>query len=372
MIFPILLALSQIIIFPMLSFRWAKEVTLQLLILISLCYLIWQKNKWISLFIGWSVLLFFMGKGFIINDVNAIPTYNINILGLLNIINIVLIGVFYYVLHSIKLNTKLIYKTLCFIAIFHAVYVILQKCQLDQFFYSISLHSTDGSPKISWPVSTWANEALCSWCITLCSPFFLAFKELRFKIGYFVCFVSVLLTGCSAGIIGFILGFLFWLWHKNRRLTIVIILSLLLIGGILTYNGKLSYYLQDTHRIKVWAKAIEIWRDRPITGWGVGSFRALFWERAPEFRTDGHWAQAHNEYLQVLFETGIIGLGIVFGLIFTTALSYFRKRRGLIPLTCLLIGAFISIFSFPFHTSMGAIIILALTLYERQRDGETA
>lgn len=362
-IFSILLALSQIIIFPLLSFRWAKEIILQVLIIISACSLIWNKNKWLASFILWSLFLFFLGKNLIINDYEYPITYRINGIALLNIINIVLIGIFYLVLHYIKLDKKIIYKTLCFVAVFQSVYIILQKFGIDQFF--LHLTGTYGAVE-RWPVGTWANEAVCSWCIVLCSPFFLFFKDLRFKIGYFICFAALLCTKVTMGILGFILGFLFWLWHKSKKTTLVVILILLLMGGILNTNGRFNYYLQDTHRIKVWTKVIEIWKERPITGWGVGSFRTLFWERAPEFRTDGHWAQAHNEYLQVLFEEGIIGLGIILGLIFTTMLSFVRKQRGLIPLTCLVIASFISIFSFPLHTSQGAIIILALVLYERE------
>ena len=365
-IFSILLALSQIVIFPMLSFRWAKEITFQVLIMLTMCHFIWNKNKWLASFIMWSLFLFFLGKNFRINDYNYPISYNVNPIALFNIINIVLIGVFYTVLHKMNLDKKILYKTLCFVALFQGVYAILQKFGIDQFF----LHITGQfGPVERWPVGSWANEALCSWCIALCSPFFLAFKELRFKIGYVVCFCAILCMGCSAAIVGFVLGFLFWLWHKNWKLALAIILIVATIGGTLLLNGKLGYYLQDTHRFKVWAKAIEIWKERPITGWGVGSFRSLFWQRAMEFFKDGQWAQAHNEYLQVLFEEGIIGLGIVFGFIFTIGLSFFRKRQGIIPLTCLIVAGFISIFSFPLHTSMGAIIILALVLYEREIHG---
>lgn len=301
-----------------------------------------------------------MHKSFVVNDCGSAPKYNINPVALFNLINIVLIGIFYLVIDLVRLDRKLIYKTICFIGIFQATYVILQVFGLDEFFKRINF-------SYSWPVGTWANEGLCSWCITLCSPFFLAFKDLRFKIGYVICFIAILCTKVSAGILGFIIGYLFWAWHKSKKTFWIMVTFLVMAGAMIGFSGKADYYFQDTHRLKVWEKSIAIWKDRPLTGYGLGSFRTTFMGKSPEFQKDGYWAQAHNEYLQILYEEGIIGLGIIIALMFTTALSFYRTRKGLIPFTALIVGAFVSIFSFPFHTAMGGIIILALVMYEKER-----
>lgn len=367
-----LLILSQMMILPT-SFRWSKEVSAQILIISALCCLIWKKNKSISLFILWSMLLFFITKSYSINDVNEQIIYNINLLSLLNFINIILFGLLYYVLHQINFDKKFIFKTFCFIAVFQSIYVILQKCQIDQFFINIS-SVYNARIKIGelmrWPVGLWANESVVGWCIALCSPFFLAFKEFRYKAGYFISFIAILCTKASAGIIGFVIGFLFWLFFKNRKLAILLILCILILGSILFYSGKLDYYLSDTHRFLVWKKTLAIWNNRTdgraLTGFGHGSFRVLFWQRAPEFRTDGHWAQAHNEYLQVLFEQGFIGLGIMLSLMWITFYNFIKSKKGLIPITSLIICSIISFVGFPFRLAIAVIPIFALVLAEKE------
>ncbi len=363
----LLLGLSQILIIPNLSFRWCKEMSAQVLILLTISLLIWKKNKWVSAFLIWSTMLFFITKSYIVNDIGQTSTYSMNILSFLNFINIILFGLFYYVLHELKLNKNLIYKTLCFLAVFESAYVILQLFQIDQFFYNFSLATGKNPTYIKWPVGTWANEALISWCIALCSPFLLAYKELRFKLGYGLCFLALLATKATFGLLAFVIGFLFWLWFKHRKLAILLIISLLIIISILYIMGKLNYYLLDTHRFLVWKKSVMIWKQQaPITGIGHGSYRLLFWNLAPEFMKDGMWFQAHNEYVQILFEQGIVGLFIILGLIWTTFLKFIKHRRGLVPIVSLLVFAIISISGFPMRTAMGVIPLFALVLFEKE------
>jgi O-antigen ligase len=374
-----LLIISQIILLPTISFRWIKELSAQIFILIALCFLIWRRNKFISLFVGWNIFLFFVFKSYLINDFNQTVTYNLNVIALLNLINIVLYGFFYYILHEIKLDKDLIYKTFCFIAIFEAIYVILQYLQLDQFFYNFSFthHFRDGSKvekHLCWPVGTLANEALMSWLLAMLSPFFLAYKELRYKIGYFIVGTAIICTKVSVGIAGFILGFLFWLFFKNRKLAILFIILVLIGSVFLVLNKNFEYYLSDTHRFLVWKKTLSIWKDMnaEITGCGLGSFRILFWQKAPEFRTDGQWSQVHNEYLQVLFEQGIIGLGIILGLMWFGFYNFWKKREkrvGLIPITSLFIFSLVALLGFPMRTSMGIIPIMSLVLFEKELNG---
>jgi O-antigen ligase len=365
-IFTILLFLSQTIFFPFISYRWAKEYTFQILVVYILCYKIWQKNKWVALFLAWNVFLFIIEKGLIISDAGTNVSYHFNALSLLNMMDIIFAGLFYLLLHHLDLNRKTIYKTLCFIALFQASYVILQKLGLDQFFTRTGTGTGPNNLKVCSTVGTWANEALVSWLIVFCSPFFLAFKELRFKIGYLVCFIAVLCTKVTTGIVGFVLGFLFILWNRNKKIALGALVFISIISSIAIYSGKFDYFITDSHRFEVWKRAITIAKEMPITGFGPGSFRAIFPERNLDLIHEGAWVQAHNEYIQTFFEQGIIGLGIILGLVFTTILSFVRRRRGLISFTCLLTSMFISFLGFPFHLAQGAIVILALVLYERE------
>ena len=64
---------------------------------------------------------------------------------------------------------------------------------------------------------------------------------------------------------------------------------------------------------------MEMFRDRPALGWGAGSFRFYFPNyqvRYPEITTAPgvkrlFWEHAHNDYLELLSEVGLVGTGIL-------------------------------------------------------------
>jgi O-antigen ligase len=52
-----------------------------------------------------------------------------------------------------------------------------------------------------------------------------------------------------------------------------------------------------------------MWREKPFLGWGLGTFPIVY----PQFRsfyTSFFVNQAHNDYLQLIVETGIAGFAI--------------------------------------------------------------
>jgi O-antigen ligase len=56
--------------------------------------------------------------------------------------------------------------------------------------------------------------------------------------------------------------------------------------------------------------AFKMFRKRPVTGWGLGTFPVVY----PQFRsfyTNFFVNQAHNDYMQLLVETGLVGFGIM-------------------------------------------------------------
>ena len=365
-----LLISSQLFLLWGVSFRWSKELAVQLLIIGSLGSLIWKHNKAIALYIGWSLFLFFLFKSYTLNDFGEKPLLKLNPLAFFNMINIVLYGLFYYVLHQIKLDRDKIYKTFCFIAIFQAVFIILQKYQLGQFFMQTSawVMGKGVGKKLCWPVAFWGNETLASWSLAICSPFFLAFKKFRFKLGYAITIFAIWCTDGRVAMAATLFGLLFWLFNNKKRYSKIIAITLIIgmmSGGFILYRaGRLDTY--DPHRIQVWKKAWVISKTNRLTGFGLGSFRSIFHKRAPEFRHDGHWAQAHNDWLQLIFEQGLIGFGIVLFLCWGILYTFIKKRKGLIPLICLMISGIVAIYGFPFHTAIGVLPIVALVLFDKE------
>lgn len=62
-------------------------------------------------------------------------------------------------------------------------------------------------------------------------------------------------------------------------------------------------------RSQIWRANLDMIKERPLLGWGYGNykqFRAPYYARYPQADTDAH---AHNVYLQLWVESGLLGLG---------------------------------------------------------------
>ncbi len=129
-----------------------------------------------------------------------------------------------------------------------------------------------------------------------------------------------------------------------RRTAIVAIGTAMCIAGILALcnaGGMLRSRtvtwraaITTSSRLTLWHAAVEMIRQRPIAGWGVGSFAweaQQFGNGAIEFMPPQQLQRqgpslsttAHNEYLQMAAEMGIVGLGL-----YLAVLVYFFVRCG--------------------------------------------
>ena len=81
-----------------------------------------------------------------------------------------------------------------------------------------------------------------------------------------------------------------------------------------------------TGRSDLWARVLEETGGRFLLGWGYGGFWVVNSPWLDSLYSDFIWLpnQAHQGYLDILIETGVVGFAIVFLLL----LSYFRKLAG--------------------------------------------
>jgi O-antigen ligase len=209
--------------------------------------------------------------------------------------------------------------------------------------------------------------------------------------------VALVMTASRGGIVSLVAEILFlaivtaiWRKHSERRrhkanrlkrvasrigmaaaLMIGLFIGVVSFGGDFSINRLIDTVNTDdptTGRAHFWAVTLDIIKAHPYIGTGLGAFGVIYTRydtRNGLFRLE----QAHNDYLQVLSDAGIVGavLALSFvALLFYKALSRARSRddfrRGVA--LAALSGCFAvlvhSFFDFTLHTTSNALLFLVL------------
>jgi len=120
-------------------------------------------------------------------------------------------------------------------------------------------------------------------------------------------------------------------------------------------------------RISVWKDSVRIWKDYAILGTGANGFRMLF----PQYRTRTDrksFVSAESEYLELLTDTGIIGVVLVCMIVWAALKQWrFNLRDGKISphIGVAVAGAATVVFAHnivdtPMHTPLYAMVFAAL------------
>jgi O-antigen ligase len=121
------------------------------------------------------------------------------------------------------------------------------------------------------------------------------------------------------------------------------VLAAALLPPIAARFGRLEDLLDDP-RTRLWATALRIWRDHPLTGAGLGTYEGLF----PRYKVPGtYWAtgNAHCDPLNILAGSGLVGLAAFVFLwyrFFRTAVGAYRRRPALDPRRPLLLAGMLA------------------------------
>lgn len=197
--------------------------------------------------------------------------------------------------------------------------------------------------------------------IPVCIGLFSTLKHRLAKIGLAISILLLLTTlyltharGGWLGLFGSVSGFIIiGFCPKGKRLIITILLISLLIGIVLTPWGVrfvLKQFMGDV-RPAIWKGTWDMITDRPLLGWGKGAYFIFY----PIYRIQEYWlsksptdltVHAHNEFLQLWAETGLLGLAFFLSFIYVVLRSCIRKidkmagqhRYLLLGLICGIIG----------------------------------
>lgn len=248
------------------------------------------------------------------------------------------------------------------------------------------------------------------------------FKKILLLVGILAMGGSLMLTFTRGSYLGFgvSLIFMFLLFvicrgksfiKDNRKffivifLAIIIIISLIVIPNPLNKPGTVISKIKSRisvaqliqghnikRRIATWKFTLMMIKDRPLQGSGIGTFKYNSLRYQAEFFSQGDNRSlypygiafnAHNEYLQLWAEMGIIGLGIFLWMVigyFYYGLKFLRKikdnyKQGII---IGLMGAVMAvlvdgIFGFPLHLPATVLVFwlflgLTLTVFQTEEE----
>lgn len=154
---------------------------------------------------------------------------------------------------------------------------------------------------------------------------------------------ALTVSGTRGSLIGLGSGLLFlgvWLLRRtpmSRRGKVMLILGVVLVSlfAILPMRHRIQELSDDgaesgTARVRwiIWSGGFDMFRDRPLLGWGPGSFQILFPHyRNPRYSILGvshNTLHAHCEYLEIVCDIGLLGLAL-WGMF---ALGMARRVRG--------------------------------------------
>lgn len=149
---------------------------------------------------------------------------------------------------------------------------------------------------------------------------------------------ALLHTQTRAAFIGFaVSGIVFaFLSLKSRssRTIFTLLFIAVTVGAVAAGNG--IWHREQAHFL-IWRDSLAMWLAHPWTGTGLGTFHLSFplyaSEELKQLWPPGKFIvnDAHNEFLQVLTETGIIGLGLYLWLLvafFRSAAAIAAERSG--------------------------------------------
>ncbi len=289
-----------------------------------------------------------------------------NIEGFVTLYKIITLIVVYFVSYDI-LRKNITFITIC--VIFSISVLIESLVILIQFFGSYE-----------WIVGIASNPNISSSSLIFKLPFviFLIQKEKNksykflLKTIEILSIIGIIILGSRLGFLSlFIIYFLYFLFYKKNRLAqvfsiIIIIVVSFFINSTRSINDKISYPRIETlakdestnQRLNFYKKALNLSFEKPLFGYGLGSWK---YESLPYEENKNKDLlvpyYTHNDFLQIFFELGFIGLVaylVILITLFKKIIYTDAQFKGVLIITFVM---FIlnSLLNFPIHRSQEII-----------------
>lgn len=199
--------------------------------------------------------------------------------------------------------------------------------------------------------------------------------------GYFAALLilpTVVLSESSFVYLSSVCGALcFVYFYFPRRVFAALLVGLSLFSAYFLMKNPNSYYLDSQGRFEIWRNIANETMKKPMNGFGFGTYTAFINRFQPEnsMRDNGVFLQAHSDYVERFFETGIIGCLVILYMIFDfLKCAYkFRKNRYIMGLSAITIMYLVdAVGSFPFRLVPQGLVALwawvMIVTYKEEKD----
>lgn len=258
---------------------------------------------------------------------------------------------FFYLCTTIK-NYSVIFKTLQAILLFNGFMFVMQAIGRD--------------PLVNFESNTYfgmTGQHMQSASFTvILTAIMLQSSALNFLFALF----AFIICNAAGGFLSTAAGFTVYYFNeiKTSRNIMLILVIVLVFATWFVYSGKIDSNMSlKGGRLGVWVNTFKLCWQKPLLGWGMGTYQYIF--PAIGGMNTIPWKTAHNCWLQILFETGFVGLGIAVGytgylfsrLVSLTKRDIFKKQA----VACLAGMAMVAVnMMFHFPTRMLQVVLLII------------
>ncbi len=233
------------------------------------------------------------------------------------------------------------------------------------------------------------NPSYVSLYILLVLSYYLK-NELRSKSQVFIVFILFVYLYLLASIAAYLMLIImcvlliFNISDKNKKYT----MSLLFFLGFLVFmnnpkvfdfyskvkdfkttaNAHIDNTTIEKSRLLTWDASIQLIKEAPILGYGIGDTNEVLIERYKEldyFQNFNYKYNAHNQFLQTFLQTGIIGFGVLITIFIILAMRMNRSRNEFAVFLILVISLFFESMLVRFNGIVFFSIIIPLLLKKR-------
>jgi O-antigen ligase len=301
------------------------------MLLLVLAWLVVPGKGWVPGRMHWGVLAYYFGilACWVVSPYREVTGQEI-------IENISKVAVFYLLLVTLVRDEKSLRRTIVLFIASVGVYLLhsLLEYANGRLVYRMGVPRLTGVDLTLGDPNAFAATMVFSMPLTLPLWYDRPGRGMQVLLGLYTLgsVVAVLLTGSRSGFIGMCAcGLAFILLSRHRK----VLLLLAAVGAVVavaalpdvfqnriltlidsSYGPQNAKHSADSRWVLL-ARCVEVWQERPFTGWGPGTFLVV----------GGKNLQAHNVYGQVLAELGLLGLAVWAVLLVMFAWNMVEVRR---------------------------------------------